>query len=144
MTDQRKRRSSQSSETGIPDMPMSTPNFAHNSDHSFTLQTVMELQKTVTELSVKIDALKEATNTPEIKQDIRDQKSEIGKVKDELNSSKMWILSIFGGGFILLLGVFVAGYFRLVDHEEKLTSVVSDMRVSIQRLVDAIPEKKPN
>jgi hypothetical protein len=79
----------------------------------------------------------------EIKTDIRGITASIGTVKDDLHSAKIWMLCIFGGGFIALLVVFSGGYLRLSDNQEKLTSVMSEMRVSIQKLVDAVVPKKP-
>jgi hypothetical protein len=124
-------------------VPQTTPpaiGYGHPEYHF--VQSISEVNKTLGVLEAKLEALKESSNSSEIKQDIRELKSDMGKIKDELHSAKIWILSLFGAGFLALLVVFSVGYLRLSDHEEKLTSVVSDMRVSIQQLVDAIPAKK--
>lgn len=124
-------------------VPQTTPTsigYGHP-EYNF-VEAISAVNKTLGVLEAKLEALKESSNSSEIKQDIRELKSDIGKVKDELHSAKIWILSLFGAGFLALLVVFSIGYLRLSDHEEKLTSVVSDMRVSIQQLVDAIPQKK--
>ena len=105
-------------------------------------QSLDGIHKELGILGGKLEALKESTNSSEIKQDIRELKTDLGKVKDEMHSAKVWILCIFGAGFLLLAGGIIAGYFRLSDHEEKTSSIISDMRVSIQQLVDTIPPKK--
>lgn len=104
--------------------------------------SLAEVNKSLGILEAKLDALKEASNSSEIKQDIRELKADIKEVKGELHTAKVWILSVFGAGFLLLSGIMITGYLRLADHDEKITSTISDMRVSIQQLVDAIPPKR--
>jgi len=125
------------------DIPQTTPKdigFGHPEYHF--VESLSVVNRTLGVLEAKLEALKESSNSSEIKQEIRDLKSDIGKIRDDLHTSKVWILSLFGGGVLLLLTVIVTGYFRLSDHEEKSTAIISDMRVSIQQLVDAIPHKK--
>lgn len=124
-------------------VPQTTPpdiGYGHPEYHF--VQALSEVNKSLGILEAKLEALKELSNSSEIKQDIRELKSGLSNVKDDLHTAKIWILTLFGAGFIALLIVFSAGYLRLSDQEEKLTSVISDMRVSIQQLVDAIPHKK--
>lgn len=60
----------------------------------------------------------------------------------EMKKDIRWMLGIFGAGFIALLITFAVGYMRLSDNQEKQSVVMSDMRVSIQQVVDAVVLKK--
>jgi hypothetical protein len=125
------------------DIPQTTPKdigFGHPEYHF--VESLSVVNRTLGILETKIESLKESSSSTELKQEIRDLKSDLGKIRDDMHSSKVWILSIFGAGFILLLFVFVNGYFRLADRAEKSVEITSDMRVQIQKLVDAIPPHK--
>lgn len=125
------------------DIPQTTPkNIGYGHPEYQFVESLSVVNQKLGVLEAKLEALKESSSSSEIKQEIRDLKSDIGKIRDDLHTSKVWILSLFGGGVLLLLTVMVTGYFRLSDHEEKSTTLISDMRVSIQQLVDAIPPKK--
>lgn len=125
------------------DIPQTTPkNIGYGHPEYLFVESLSVVNQKLGVLETKLEALKESSSSSEIKQEIRDLKSDIGKIRDDLHSSKVWILTLFGGGVLLLLTVMVTGYFRLADHDEKSTALISDMRVSIQQLVDAIPPKK--
>lgn len=148
------KTSAASSQDAPPNQADVTPPYT-GQDYRFEIQSLYEIQKTLGSLIASVEALKTSSDMSDIKLDIREIKTdagaaktelhsakieiktEAGSVKNELHSAKIWILSLFGAGFIALLVVFSIGYLRISDHEEKLTSVMSDMRVSIQQLVDA-------
>jgi hypothetical protein len=132
-----------SADAAPADIPQTIPKdigFGHPEYHF--VESLSAVNRTLGILETKIEALKESSSSAEIKQEIRDLKSDLGKIRDDMHSSKVWILSIFGAGFILLLFVFSNGYFRLADRAEKSVEITSDMRVQIQKLVDAIPPHK--
>jgi len=77
-------------------------------DHSFTLQAVMELQKSVAGLAAKVDRL--------IK-DVEDQGTKIDGIRHQISFVKgaFWVF----GGLITLATLVLAGftvYFRLFPH----------------------------
>lgn len=125
------------------DIPQTTPKdigFGHPEYHF--VESLSVVNRTLGILETKIEALKESSSSAELKQEIRDIKSDLVKIRDDMHTSKVWILTVFGGGVFLLLSVIATGYFRLADRAEKSADITSDMRVSIQKLVDAIPPQK--
>ena len=74
-------------------------------DHSFTLQAVMELQKSVVELATKTDRL--------IK-DVEGQGTKIDAMRQQISFVKgaVWVI----GGLIALAGVAVVAYLRIMPH----------------------------
>jgi predicted amino acid-binding ACT domain protein len=73
-------------------------------DHSFTLQAVMELQKSVSELATKTDRL--------IK-DVEAQGAKIDVVRQQISFVKgaMWVI-----GTLVALASIVAAYLRFMPH----------------------------
>ena len=78
----------------------------------------------------------------DIKTDIREVRNSIGKQTGDLHSGNTRILYTFGAGVVFLLGVFAWGYARLADQGDRVSSAVSDMRVAIQQVVDAVVPKR--
>jgi hypothetical protein len=105
MTSGRERPSSSQPPTTIPkEFPNVTPQSAMV-DHSFTLQAVMELQKSVAELATKTDRL--------IK-DVEGQGTKIDAVRHQISFVK-GAVSVIGG--ILAMGVAaITIYMRVIPH----------------------------
>ena len=139
----RTNKPNSSADAAPADIPQTTPKnigFGHPEYHF--VESLSEVNKTLGVLEAKLEALKESSSSSELKQDIRELKSDLVKIRDDMHTSKIFILSVFGVGFLILLSAIATGYFRLADRAEKSTDLTSDMRVSIQKLVDAIPPKK--
>jgi hypothetical protein len=105
MTSGRERPSSSQPPTTVPnEFPNVTPQSAMV-DHSFTLQAVMELQKSVAELATKTDRL--------IK-DVEGQGTKIDAVRHQISFVKgaVWVI-----GGILAMGVAaITIYMRVIPH----------------------------
>ena len=70
MTTAQRKRAAQNNDD-VPQTPQTTPpSFSHtNHDHSFTLQTVLELQKSVGEINANLQALKSSVDSTKTKVD---------------------------------------------------------------------------
>lgn len=93
-------RQQSKTDMGNPDFPVSAPTFAHNSDHSFTLQAVMEMQKSIGTLEASVNNL--ATQIGSQNQSMNDLKTKIGTI--EKNMYAAWIIlavAIVAGGWML-------------------------------------------
>ncbi len=66
------------------------PQYAR-ADHSFTLQAIMELQKTVAELATKVGHLAE---------DSKGLGERLDKLGDKVDRLRMWSASIIGGSVV--------------------------------------------
>jgi len=96
----RPRQSSESSKEAIPtDFPVGTPRMGH-AGHDFTLQAVMEMQRSIGELAAKTDRL------------IADVKSQGDKI-DRIRTTMAWftgaaaVIGLIGGAFISFLAKMV-------------------------------------
>lgn len=71
-------------------------------DHSFTLQAVMELQKSVAELAAKADRLIS---------DVSKQSEKIEGVRDQISFVKgaMWVIGIVMAGVLVVVGWYFSG-----------------------------------
>lgn len=93
-------RQQSNSDIGNPELPMSSPTFSHNSDHSFTLQAVMEMQKSMGALETSVNNL--ATQISSQKQSMDDLKTKVGTI--EKNMYAAWVIlaiAIVAGGWML-------------------------------------------
>lgn len=161
MNTPRKNKSGSTLDSAPIDAPQTIPasiGYGHPEYHF--VESLSVVNRTLGILETKIESLKDSSDSTELKQEIRDLKSDLGKIRDDMHTSKVWILTIFGGGVLLLLSVFSGGYLLLSSNadkttnlissnaekasanSEKTTALISDMRVSIQHLVDAIPPQK--
>lgn len=68
-----------------PDLPSATPQYASHQDHSFTLQAVMEMQKSIGEL----------------KATITDNTSAINSMRAKVDGLVEWKNKILGGAVVL-------------------------------------------
>jgi hypothetical protein len=71
--------------------------------------------------------------------------SDVGHIQTDTKDIKNDIrlmLGIFVAGFLILLSGFIYGYIRLSDHDEKIFDEVSNIRVSLQQVTDALISKK--
>lgn len=87
-------RTSRRSPDSTPDsLAAAPPSPAPHHDHSFTLQAIMDLQKTVTALTVSVEAMK---------QSVDDTRSKVSKFEKILYAASVVLLiTLAGGGWIL-------------------------------------------
>jgi hypothetical protein len=93
-------RSTMESQTEVPrDFPSVPPPTTPMLDHSFTLQAIMELQKSLAELSAKTDRL--------IK-DVESHSSKIDGVRHQITFVKgaLWVV----GGLVVIVGAVATWY----------------------------------
>lgn len=79
-------------------LPSGSPPFSGHQDHSFTLQTVMELNKTVGVLTASIDGLR---------RDVEAQTKSLGELRTDIVSIKM---KIYAAGVLLTVLVACGGF----------------------------------
>ena len=93
-------------------MPEGTPSLASPTDHSFTLQAVMQMQKELGVLGAKIDGMRD--DLGDLKTDGKETRDKLGGVKEDIASFK-GAIKVFGLIYALalvLLGAFLAWYLR--------------------------------
>lgn len=83
------RREEDAPPSSLPDV---APPHYRSSEHSFSLQMVMELQKSVSELSTKVNRLVE---------DSKAQGDKIDRVAEKVDNLRMWAASIIGGSAVI-------------------------------------------
>lgn len=112
----RKNQKQQNNDDAPASIPQTTPsNIGYGSqDHSFTLQAIMELQKSVSEMNANIGMLK----------------SSVDNVKSKVDDLVSWKHRIIGGAFVL--GAFLSVFAFFVGKFWDYFSIKTPSPVSVQ------------
>lgn len=88
------RRTGHSRDSLPPDStPMATPMYGSSHDHSFTLQAIMELQKSVSALTVSVESMKKSQDEVKMK---------VATFEKVLYAaSVVLVIAVGGGGWLL-------------------------------------------
>lgn len=85
----------------------------------------------------------------ELKSDVRGIRDRMTILSDRLDSKFVWMLGIFGGGFLILLGVFWSGYTTVSNRIDTVSTRVDavnerlhDVQLTLQAVADAVGAKK--
>jgi len=70
---------------------------------------------------------------------IRETRADIRDLKDHRHADFRWHITILGGGFLLLAGMFIAGYLRLEDRIDPLTKSSIRIETKMDDLLARIP-----
>lgn len=101
-------RQGTSADTVPTSMPSSVP--SPNVDHSFTLQAVMEMQKSIGALDASVKSLTEATSA--LRASVTDVKDKVSKIEK----------TIYAAGVVLVIGLAAGGWMLNAAKDFALTA----------------------
>lgn len=74
-----------------------------------------------------------------LEKSIGDLKTDVREVRSTEHTHFIWLITALAGGFLLVCGVLVAGYFRLDDKIDKLTQSSIRVETKLEDLLQRIP-----
>lgn len=74
-----------------------------------------------------------------VKETVAELKTDVKDIKGHRVSDTRWHLSIFGGGFIILAGMLITGYFKLNDRIENVETGLTRVETQLDDLLQRIP-----